>query len=454
MFASLFTPREDRGMCEILTDSLPFSFPEGLTEGEKAALKEGLCRTCPDPEVLAYRAEFGEEIAKTPALARAIEELSRLLSSAPLPRTYTETAETEELNTVTEFEEFAPKLDRFCANIGSIAPESAAARRCFLACRTFADSYQYRELKGKAAELRRTFGFETGFTLAPREGGWRLTKESTETEGVWAWADRLCEEFGAPPRKEELPPLRPYTDTESAVLTGMVRKSPKLRRLLQEFLSLYAAADTENILRLSKEALFFTAMNKIYTAARAKGYPLCRPTFRAPGFYSEITGLAYPTAGGGVGVADYSSTPLSPVTAVCGPDGEGYVLSVAFAHAVASAGGLIFAEETGISPVGRLEFDRNRTFDLASADEHRFCVGLRLFEGMLPRKEEEEAGSLLLALAQDRPRGILLLQHRSNLAVLDRRITEGTLPPCTLLQLGEDKTLEEFMLRRKKEEEE
>ncbi len=448
------TPRADRGMCERLTESLPFSFPATLTDGEKAALREGLCRTCPDPEVLAYRAEFAEELTQNPALAQAMEELSRLLSGDSLPRAYNETAETEQLNTVTNFEEFAPKLDRFCANIASITPESAAARRCFLACRTFADGYQYRELKGKAAELRRALGFETGFTLSPREEGLRLVKEGDETEGVWVWADRLCEELGGTSLAEEESPRRPYTDRESAVLTGIVRKNPKIARLLLEFLALYDAADTENILRLSKEALFYTAMNKIYSAARDKGYPLCRPTFRAPGFYSEITGLAYPTADGSVGVADYISTPLSSATAVWGPDGEGYVLSVAFAHAAASAGGLIFAEEAGISPAGSLEFDQNKTFDLPSVDEHRLCVGLRLFEGMFPRQEEETAGELLLALAQDRPRSVLLLQHKSNLAGLDRRITEGTLPPCTLLQLGEDNTLQEFMLRRKKEEEE
>ncbi len=454
MFASLLTPPEHRGETFPLTEFLPFSLPETLplSPRERQALLWGLTQTCPNPEVLAYRAELAEETVNSPELTAALRALSRLGEEPALPKTYTETPETQQLDTVSRFEAFCPKFDGFCTLLTGLSPSGVALRRCFLACRTFADSIQYRELKKKAAELRRAFGFEYGFTLSPRGEGFRLTKESAPTPGVWADALRLVEEFGGELPEKTPPPPRPHTDTEAAVLTGILRKTPKLTLLTEEFCALYEASGVDQILRLSREAAFFAPLNEIYLMGRNKGYPLCRPTFRAPGFYSEILGLAYPKADGSMGQEDFRATPLTPITAVWGPNGEGYLNAVAFAHCVASAGGLVFAEEAGISPVGRMGDDKNGPLP-EEGDEHGLVLSYRLGEGMLPRREEETAATAITGLFKTRTRSVLLLSNKSNLAVLQRRGEENTLPPCTVLQLGEDRTLEEFMLRQTEKEE-
>lgn len=454
MFVSLRFPDGKEYPQSTLTDGgILRTLPDSLfcSDRQREVFLRLFSTACADPEVLNYRGELAEELVSSPAL----EEIFRELSDLNIPQEHFirsgGTVEISQLQTITAFQDFAERFDRFCNGLSAVVPQSAAAKRCFLFCRNYAESFEYKELKGKAAELIRTMGFSYGFSLVagnPFDGEptVRLRKETTPADGVRAAVNQVLEEFGASlPR--EVTQKRPYTDMEIAVLTGMIRRDPKLSRRLEEFTQAYADAGTEEILRLSQEALGLITANEIYKKARENGYPLCRPVFRRPGFYSEITNLAYPTVQGTVATADYVASPLEHVTVVCGPDSEAYANAVEFAHIFASAGGLIFAREGQISPVNVLECDKNERVSTEKLDENGLCLCRHLFDAMLPRQEEVAVGEVLLRLADRNVRSVIRICSKSNLSVLEKEGQANRLPPCTLLQLGTDRTLEELLQR-------
>ncbi len=456
MFASLRFPDGKEYPHTVLSDGtlrdrIPASL--GLSETQIDAILRFLPQSCPDPEVLAYRAELAEELLCSPELEKVFQGLTALNNAPSLP-TRGGTEETDRLQTVVSFEAFSHRFDRVLRSLGSIVPRSNSAKRCFLFCRNYGESFEYKELKTKAAELRRAFGFSYGFSLSvgnPADGEptAHLRKEQAEPEGVRFAADRVIAEFGGTPLPEPEAPRRPYTDVETAVLTGIIRKDPKLARRLEEFTELYAAAGTEEILRISEEALFFLSLNALYKAGRRAGYALCRPVFREPGFYSEIIGLCYPTAEGSVGKADYIASPLNHITVVCGPDAEGYLNAVGFAHLCASAGGLIFGEEARISPVDRLERDRDERIRTDGLNEDSLCLCGHLFDVMLPRQEEAAVSEVLLRLSDRNTRSVIRICSKSNLSVLQKKAEGKLIPPCTTLQAGTDRTLEELLQRHR-----
>ena len=454
MFVSLrFPDRKEYPQFPLTDSGILQSIPESLfcSEGQREVFLRLFSASCADPEVLNYRAELAEELISSPALETIFTELSRLNISHEHFIRSGGTVEITQLQTVTAFRDFAQRFDRFCETLSAVVPQSTAAKRCFLFCRNYAESFEYKELKGKAAELIRTMGFSYGFSL---EAGnpfdpspaVRLRKESTPADGVYASANNVLEEFGAC-SEEEPTEKRPYTDMEIAVLTGMIRRDAKLSRRLEEFTQAYADAGTEELLRLSEEALFFTAANEIYKAGRNAGYSLCRPQFRNLGFYSEITDLSYPTEQNTVAAANYAASPLEHVMVVCGPDSEAYAKAVEFAHIAASAGGLIFAKEAQISPVNVLEADKNRRISTDRLDENGLCLCYKLFDAMLPRQEEVAVREVLLRLGDRNVRSVVRICSKSNLTVLQKEGEANRLPPCTPLQLGTDRTLEELLQR-------
>lgn len=455
MFASLRFP-DGKEYPELLLSEkeIPegIPFPVTLDEGQKQALLRYLPRVCPVPEVLAYRAELAAELVSSPVL----ESVFRQLSELNLPEEHFirsgGTVEINQLQTITAFQTFSQRFDGFCGNLNSMIPESAAAKRCFLFCRNYAESFEYRELKKKAAELIRTMGFSLGFSMAvgnpaDTEPTVRLWKESTEPQGVRFSANQVLAEFGVTPPPEPEVPRRTYTDMEVAVLTGMIRKDPKLAQKLEDFTESYAAAGTEDLLRLSEEALYFIAANEIYKAGRTAGYSLCRPSFRKPGFYSEISGLCYSTESDGVEREDYNTSPLNHISVVCGPNAESYLNAVGFAHLSASAGGLVFAKEAQIAPINCLEFDKKERISTEKLNENSLCLCSHLFDVMLPRQEEAAVSEVLLRLADRNSRSVVRICSKSNLAVLQKKIDGKQLPSCTLLQIGTDRTLEELLQR-------
>lgn len=452
MFVSLrFPDGKEYPEALLSTDAVRQSLPgDDKTEASDAAV-DFLRRSCPDPTVLRYRSEFAEELANDPQIAEIFRELDGLKRVFPTHASG-QTEETKLLRTVAAFETFSGAFDGFCARLSAKSPQSAAARRCFLFCRNYGEGFGYKELKTKAGEISRMLGFAYGFTLeAGRIGDGDtpvlLRKESAETEGVQVFADRVTAQFGGTPLTEQEPPLREYGDTESIVLTALIRRDPKAAARLREFADLYAAAGTEDLLRLSREAEGFLAVNEYYTAAKEAGLPLCRPEISEPGYYSEIKGLRYRSGEEGAVAFDYEASPMNHVTVVCGPDAKAVLEAVGTAHLCASAGGLVFCDEARISPVGRLERDEKGRLCIEDLDEHSLCLCENLFDAMLPRQEEAALNAVLTGLSDRPARTVVRVCAKSNLTALKKKIDERLLPPCTLLKAGEDRTLEELLKR-------
>ncbi len=430
---------------------LPLS--ASFDDRQREVLLHYLFLACPVPEVLSYRAELAEELVSSPELEQIFRDLGQFSIPKPHRSHAAESEEIKKLQLVTAFQAFGEEFDRFCDSLDRMIPDSAAAKRCFLFCRNYRESFEYKELKIKARELLEALGFSYGFSLAVgnpndlREPA-RLSKESAPPEGIRNSANRLMAEFGVLPEEPKQAP-RPYTDVEVAVLTGMIRNDPKLVRRLNEFGELYTAAGTEDILRLGREALYFISANELYKAGRAAGYALCRPTFRNPGFYSSLTGMTYPSAHGTPQKADYVASPLNHITVVCGPDSEPYLNAVAFAHLSASSGGLVFAEEAAVAPVNSLQTDRRERLSMENLDEDGLCLCSHLFDAMLPRQEEAAVSEVLLRLAERNSRSVVRICSKGNLAVLQKNTEGGRLPPCTFLEAGTDRTLEELLQRHR-----
>lgn len=449
MFASLRFPA-------FAAEELQYDLPADLTETlgksslltpeERSLLAEGLCRTCPDPTVLEYRGCFAEELFSSPDLCRVMTDFGALGRMLPDQRP---AREVDALGTVARFEAFAAAFDAFFATLGEIVPESEGAKRCLRFLKRYGESYEYKELKHKGAELVEAFGFGKGgfFTLGKlcAEGTGRVFPANGGEE-LFDGVLRVTELFGGQLPSFPEGAAREYTDTEAAVLTGMIRGNEGLSLRLKEFLELYLACGTEDFLRLAREASFFVAMNKIYAEGVRRGAAVCRPRYRAPGFYSEITGLCYATAEG-IARGDFVATPLNPVTVVCGPDSAAYLNSVAVAHVFASAGGLIFAEGGEISPCDRMERDEKEQIHTEGLNENSLCLCCNLFDMMLPRQEEAAVKEVLLRLCECTVRSVVRICAQSNLSALQKQMEEGALPPCTLLRAGTDRTLEELLKR-------
>ena len=449
MYASLRFPTAPLDEIEysLTEDILPFPDKCALSEEEKKAALDILGHVCPDETVLAYRGQVAAELLSSPELQRVMGDLSRLgrILPAELPK-----READQLRTVARFEAFATEFDEFCKTLQGIVPESDGAKRCLRFLKRYEESFEYKELKHKAGELIRSFGFDRGVALAvgnPAEEGVARLFRNDPSDGVDAAVLRVMQEFGITPPDFPLPPARDYTDTEAAVLTGVIRGKNEHSRRLEEFFALYSACGTEDLLRLCREALGLTVMNRIYQQAVREGYTVCCPLYRPMGFYTEITGLCYTSEDGAVVKADCVTTPLNHITVVCGPDSQAYLDSVAIAHVFASAGGLVFAENAQIAPIDRLERDGREQINTAGLNEHSLCLCARLFDVMLPRQEEAAVREVIRRLSECSVRSVIRICSRSNLAVLEKSMEQGNLPSCALLQAGTDRTLEDLLKR-------
>ena len=448
MYASLRFPQAPGEETEY---RLPPAFAEGilgrqnLTAEEKKLLLWGLGRSCADPAVLEYRSRFGAELLRSEALCRAMTELGAIgrMLPAALP-----SGEVESLRTVARFEAFATRFDGFFQSLADLVPESEGAKRCLRFLKRYGESYEYKELKHKCAELIQSFDFASGVLLAlgqPRAEGTALLFRSPAEDGLSALVRRVREDFSSPLPEAE-PPSREYTPMEEAVLTGILRGNPSLLRRMEKFFALYTACGTEDVIRLGKEAAFFVATRKLYGEGLEKGYSVCCPRFRAPGYYAELTGLCYDSEEG-VGRANYTASPMAPVTVVCGPDAMSYLQAVETAHIFSSAGGLVFAEGAEISPCDRVERDGKEQIRIEGLNENSLCLCGNLFDVMLPRQEEAAAREVLARLCDSGARSVVRLCAQSNLSALQKLTDGGVLPPCTFLRAGTDRTLEDLLKR-------
>lgn len=415
-------------------------------------LNEYLFLSCPNPAVLEYRAALGEELRSNLPLQKALEAYGTLyLSLEPLTGGGTE--ETALFRSALHFERFSRGFDRFCRILPECSAQSEAGRRFLRYCKAVSESFEYRELRVKAGELIRDFGFQKGFTLTvgsplAEEGTVRLQRNEAAPEGLQPTAEALLRQFGGEISKPN-PVSRPYTETETAVLTGILRREPKLLRRLEEFHGRYGESGLKNLFLLGKEAVYYTLMNRLYQRAEEAGLPLCRPSFRNPGFYSEIRDLAYLPPDEPVGRADFVSTPFAPITVVAGPHGEAYGKAVEFAHIAASAGGLLFAREAEIAPVDRIERDTGGEVNADYLTAESLCIALKCFDTLLPRQEEGAVSTLIKALSNRTTGSLIRICSKSNLTLLQKQTEGGQLPRCTLLLLGKDPSLEELLQRHK-----
>ncbi len=449
MYASLRFPTApaEEFEYELTEDMLPFLSKCALSEEEQRAAMRFLRRVCPAEEVLAYRGQVGAELLSSPQLQRVFSDLARLGRNFPagIPQ-----REVDQLRTLARFETFAAEFDEFCKTLQGIIPESDGAKRCLRFLKLYEESFEYKELKHKAMDLIHAFGFDDGVALSvgsPNEEGISRLFRNDPSDGIDASVLRVMKEFDITPPQETVPPPRDYTDTEAAVLTGMIRGKSELGRRMEEFFALYTACGTQDILRLCDEAYCFSVMNKIYTQGCAMGYGVCCPTYLPMGFYTELTDLYYPTEQGDCARADYIASPLNHITLVCGPDSEAYLNSVAMAHVFASAGGLVFAESARISPIDRPERDRKEQINITNLNEHSLCLCAHLFDVMLPRQEEAAVSEVIRQLSERTVRSVVRICSKSNLTALEKQMEKGSLPPCTLLQAGTDRTLEDLLKR-------
>jgi len=422
--------------------------PFSLREEEISLLLPWLSRSVDAPEVLEYRSRFAEELYGTPALARAFEDLwtlgLRIPSEAP-------EQEADVLRTVARFEAFASDFDAFRTTLQDLIPESEAGRRAFRFLKRYGESFEYKELKQKACELLRACGFDAGAALAVEDGlGEEGTSHLFRADNTGSMSDnlfRVMEEFSLVPEETPVPPAERYTPTEAAILTGVIRGNGELSRRIGEFMTLYRACGTEDLLRLCREAGFFVTANKLYRKGAELGFPLCRPNFRPAGYYTELKGLSFPSQAAAVGRADFLTTPLNHVTVACGPDAEAYLDGVTLAHLMATAGGLVFAEEADLSPVFRLERGEKDQIRTAGLDEHSLCICGHLFDAMLPRQEEAACTEVLRRLCECKVRSAVRICGKSNLTALQKAMERESVPPCTLLSAGTDRTLEDLLKR-------
>lgn len=452
MYASLRFPDVPKGR-ETPLNPDAFGVPSLLSKiqwvaREKKALLTYLPLACSDPVVLDYRAEFATELFSSEKLQEILSEFCSLHRDPPAP---SGTEETERLQTIAHFEAFSERFDEFRKKLDGFSPESDGAKRFVRFCKTYGDSAEYRTLKGKASELLRALNFEKGISLevgglTEREGT-ALLHRDPNPYGVWSLlgqARNFFEDVSLEPM-EEL--SRPYTPVESAVLTGVLRKTIGILPRMEEFFTLYSATETEAFLRLRDEGTFYLAMNRLYREGNQRGYSLCRPRFREEGFYGELLGLNFPSQEEGVGSADYLSSPIAPVTVVCGPDSEAYLWAVGFAHLCASAGCLVFAQKAEISPINRGERDLREQVCVEGLNEHSLCLCANLFDVMLPRQEEAAVKEVIRSLSERSARSVIRICSKSNLSALQKQADAGQISPCTLLQAGTDRTLEDLLQR-------
>ena len=445
MYASLLFPAPAEDGKILGTDAVDGLLEEqGVSPEDRGILTEYLGRFSPDPAVLQYRAELGAELAASDPLQKIFTAFAALGQEWPALGE----GELDGLRRLARFERFSREFDAFCKTLGDVIPESEGFRRCFRFLKRYAESYEYKELKRKAAELVEAFSFDEGVCYAvgqPAEEGFARLFRAEDSDGVFALTQAVLREFDLPQKEAPAPLTREYTDVEAAVLMGVIRGSKEITRRMEEFFALSAACGTEDLLRLSREAAFYTALNRLYAEGLRRGYSLCVPRFRPPGFYTQIKGLCYPSEESSAGRADYRSSPMEPVTVLCGPDSEGLLNAVALAHVIGSFGGLIFAEEAELSPIDRLASDREGMISTEGLNEHSLCLCRSLFDSMLPRQEEAAVGEVIRPLAERAVRSVIRIRSKSNLAALQRRIRENTLPPCVLIQAGADRTLEDLL---------
>lgn len=445
MYASLLFPAPAEGEVLLGAEVLDGLLAEqGADAEDRRILTEYLGRVSSDPAVLQYRAELGAELAASAPLQKILTAFAALGRDWPVP----EKGELDGLRRLARFERFSREFDAFCRILSDVIPESEGFRRCFRFLKRYAESYEYKELKCKAAELVEAFGFDKGVCYAvgqPAEEGTARLFRAEDSDGVFARTEALLREFDLPRKDTPAPLTREYTDVEAAVLMGVIRGSTEITRRLEEFFALAEACGTEDLLRLSREAAFYTALNRLYAEGHRRGYSLCVPRFRPMGFYTQIKGLCHPSAEIGVGRTDYQSSPMEPVTVLCGPDSKGFLHAIALAHVIGSFGGLIFAEEAEISPADRIATDRDGQISTEGLNEHSLCLCRNLFDAMLPRQEEAAVSEVIRPLAERAVRSVVRIRSKSNLAALQRMIRENILPPCALTQAGADRTLEDLL---------
>ena len=459
MFASLFFP-EAKNCTEFPISVNPDLFTTtfdtlGFTEEERKDFLDRIHRGSDDPAVLTYRAQLQAEIFASAPLREILEAFSRFCALCSRAREYvTGTTPDDALRMLTLFEGLSGLLGAFLKKLDTFVPESAAAKRLWLFCRAYAASFEYRELKTKAADLRRELCMENGYTLnvgdplAPART-LTLKKDATPAEGIFALTQRMTESFTGEKEPAEPAPNRPYTEQEAHLIVRYLQADPKRCRKAEEFAALYLASDTDTLLRLGKEAAFYLSADKYYRHFSVQGLPLCVPSFtQEREFFLEQ--LQYSTAAG-MGKTDVALDDNVRLGVVFGPDSAAMTDAVHRAAIMGCWGGLIFAHRARIPLLKELREDKNGNLSSKNLDAGCFCICGHLFDTLLPRQEEVAAEAVINRLAATGAYGWLRICSRNNLDSLRRKCSAKDLPACRITEAGTDYTLDDLLKNRHRE---
>ncbi len=205
-------------------------------------------------EVLNYRKEFAEELLSSSPLRDAFRLCAEIPNIA-LPKAQP-SKEAAEYEKVTSFLAFATFFDTFCSFISPLIPQSRAAKRCFLTFRNYGESFEYRKRKTVALELIRQLHWDGGYSLFSQpSGAVRIVKETTLPDGICFALDRAVELLGRPPEEESLFP-KERNNTETALLTGLLRRNESLFRAFRNF-NADEPREYNDLLRIGAEAALY-----------------------------------------------------------------------------------------------------------------------------------------------------------------------------------------------------
>ncbi len=308
MFLSMLYPDEERAARAARGEGIPAISPRVCEE-------LGLCALLPlhggdlssyfnaDPEVITYRQEVFEDMARVPALCAVLQEaipvLSDILELRHLDDAMTGDNGESYLYSITEIELYVSCIDRLQAGLAPLATDlhSRACRALCERIRELAESDYYRDLNQQlsalASRIREvksvTIGVNLDEKLKPVEAGVIAVNADPFKPGTLL--DKILRMSFRRDSMTCIAALVPFDREHSenrqdaltyafhGALQEVFRSSVKGWR---QIVSHYVLENTDLLLRILPEIEFLSRGAAMIRALRDKGEPLCFPTLCPP----------------------------------------------------------------------------------------------------------------------------------------------------------------------------